>query len=206
MPDWSPEKKWFNEDVFIIGGGDSLKGFDWNLLKPFLTVGCNDAYKLGVEICKVCIFGDFDWFEINEPSLQVYKGIVFSNTRKVRQAEIPWVWTTKREFAGLVDGTICWYANTGAMAINLALLLGAGKIYLLGFDMQLSKKGNSNWHPNTVDKPNKEVYEKFIKGFSLLVRDMKKCYPHVKVINVTDNSSLDLFLKIGVKEFWSTRK
>ena len=64
MPLWKPEKVWDDLDAFIIGGGHSLKSFNWDLLKSEMTIGCNMAYSLGQEICKIFIFGDNKWFKI----------------------------------------------------------------------------------------------------------------------------------------------
>jgi len=205
MPKWIPEKKWDGQDVFIIGGGDSLKVFDWNLLKPFLTIGCNDAYVHGHEICKICVFGDKKWFKKHEKALEQYKGILFTNVSQLINTKIPWLWTMDREPRGLHYNALGWNYNTGSVAINLALLLGAIKIYLLGFDMQLGKEGNANWHHNPLDVPDRAVYNKFITGFSRIAEDLIK-FPGVEILNVTDNSNLDVFPKIGVKEFWENRK
>ena len=101
MPKWTPEKKWNGQEAFIIGGGDSLKTFDWNLLKPHLTIGCNDAFTYGHEICKICFFGDIKWFEKHKQELERYKGVVFTNVSQLVNTNIPWLWTMRREPRGL---------------------------------------------------------------------------------------------------------
>ena len=206
MPQWIPEKVWDHQDVFIIGGGSSLERFDWNLLKEENTIGCNDAFQHGHKICKICVFGDVKWFQSFERELAHYKGTVFTNSLQLQRTRVPWLWTMPRRFHGLYDTALGWNTNTGAVAINLALLLGAKQIFLLGFDMHLSKDGKSNWHVNRLNKPDKEIYSKFLKGFEQLSIDLKKKFPNVDVINVTDNSALDLFPKVGVDKFWKGRK
>jgi len=205
MPRWIPEKKWNGQDVFIIGGGNSLERFDWKLLKNENTIGCNDAFRHGREICKICIFGDVNWFRTFERELALYKGVVFTNSQSLQKTKLPWLWTMLRKGTGLYEDALGWNGNTGAAAINLALLLGAKRIFLLGFDMHLSKKAMSNWHQNRLDKPNKNIYSKFLGGFKKLSVDLKKKFPSVEVINITDDSSLNLFPKIGVNEFWKGR-
>lgn len=206
MPRWIPEEIWKNQDVFIIGGGHSLEHFDWKLLENENTIGCNDAFKHGKEICKVCIFGDIKWFASFERDLSRYKGTVFTNCLQLQKTKLPWLWTMPRKGSGLYEDALGWNGNTGAEAINLALLLGAKRVYLLGFDMHLSKDGKSNWHHNRLNKPDKDVYTKFLKGFKKLVIDLGKKFPGVQIINVTDDSDLNLFSKIGVDEFWKERK
>ncbi len=206
MPFWKPKQVWLNQDVFIIGGGNSLKLFDWNLLKSELTIGCNDAYKHGSEITKLCIFGDLKWFNVHKQELLKYEGVLFTNAPSLCQKNLDWVWTMDRNPKGLHKDALGWNGNTGAAAINLALLLGAKRVFLLGFDMHLSKGGKSNWHDNNIDKPDAEIYPKFLEGFDKLYVDLPKKFPEAKIFNVTDNSSLELFPKLEVEKFWKDRK
>ncbi len=208
MPRWTPEAKWVGQEVFVIGGGNSLKDFDWNLLKDELTVGCNDAFLLGHEICKICVFGDKRWFRKHEKVLADYgnKAAVFTNYDAFHHTKIPWLWYLRRELKGLHTDALGWNRNTGSSALNLALLLGASVIYLLGFDMHLSPNREANWHSNNVDKPNPAVYKLFLKDFEVVKKDWLEKFPDRKIINVTDDSDLEIFPKVGVKEFWSKRK
>ncbi len=206
MPRWIPEKIWDNQDVFIIGGGNSLELFDWKRLENENTIGCNDAFKKGHKICKICVFGDVKWFKSFEQELAHYKGTVFTNSLQLQKKGPSWLWTMPRQFYGLYKDALGWNGNTGAIAINLALLLGAKRIFLLGFDMHLSKDNRSNWHRNRLDKPNRKIYDKFVKGFGKVAADLKKKFPNVEIVNVTDDSSLNLFAKVGVDEFWKGRK
>jgi hypothetical protein len=201
MPVWTPKRVWDNRDVYVIGGGKSLEHFDWSLLLNKCTIGCNDAYKYGVDISKICFFGDFLWFEEFKHDLTKYKGTVFTNAPALYNTKINWLWTMQRESSGVHTDSLGWNFNTGACAVNLAVLLGAKRIYLLGFDMKLIN-GQNNWHPNELAKPNPDVFEKFIEGFKALKIDMDKKHPEIEVINITDDSDLNLYPKIGVKEFW----
>jgi hypothetical protein len=206
MPHWIPETKWQGEDVFIIGGGNSLKDFDWSLLEDECTVGCNSAFTLGEKICKICIFGDAKWFRKYQDELKNYKGVVFTNAEQLRNTRLNWLWTMPRKAKGLGTTSLGWNSNTGASAINLALILGAQRVFLLGFDMHLSKEGKRHWHNKTMGKTDKNVYEKFILAFTKVAVDLKTVFPGKEVINVTDNSDLDVFPKVGCKQFWKERK
>lgn len=203
MPKWIPKKVWEGQEVFVVGGAESLKKFNWDLLKPLRTIGCNDAYLHGTDIC---IFGDKRWFDLHQKRLAEYNGIVFTNCPQVQKSKIPWLWCIGREMKGLHNGALGWNGNTGASAINLALILGAAKIYLLGFDMKLSVNGESNWHKNNLNKPNAGVYSGFLKKFKCVAENLRKKYSEVQVINVTDDSDLNEFPKIGVEEFWGKRR
>ena len=89
MPEWKPEPIWKDQEAFIIGGGPSLRDFDWSLLRDKNTIGCNNAFRLGPDICKICLFVDC--------------GFIFSGRKKKREgfyrelAKFPnWVVTNTR--------------------------------------------------------------------------------------------------------------
>jgi len=207
MPRWTPEAKWQGQDAFIIGGGHSLESFDFNLLKPegILTIGCNDAYLRGSDICNICFFADNKWWKEHKVQLEQFKGAVFTNCPQLQKNTTSWLWIMGRHDRGLSLTALGWNHNTGAGAVNLALLLGAKRIFLLGFDMHLSRNGRSNWHNNNLDKPNKKIYLRFLKGFERLKKDLPEKFPGREIINITDDSSLNIFPKIAVKKFWNER-
>ena len=193
---------WRNQSVYIIGGGTSLKTFDWDLLKDKLTIGCNSAYLHGSDICKVLLFGDVNWWcEFGEEVSRIYDGIVYSiavpNKVKIPDTVIK----LQRKARGLYYTHLGWNGSTGAAATNLALLLGATKVCLLGFDMFLGNDGKPNWHnQKLLDKPNSKIYNKFIEGFGHIKKELPNKFPNSEIINITNNSDLDLFPIVSVEE------
>ena len=215
MPKWIPEPIWEGEEVFIIGGGDSLRhGFDWNLLIPEHTIGCNNAFRLGPEICDICMFADrkfiFDGGDKHRKGfydgLANFPNLVVTNDNGLKLQPEPWIKWIPRKPLGLHHEFLGFNFSVGAGAINLALLLGAQTIYLLGFDMQLSKEGKPNWHDHQIDKPSKDVYARMIGSFGNVSRDLAKKFPGKKVFNITDNSKLRVFPKIPFEKFWAERR
>jgi len=205
MPKWQPETVWKDADVYVIGGGNSLKEFDWSLLKDKHTIGCNDAYQLGAEICRICVFGDAKWFYEHKDNLQKYQGTIFTNDTTVSGYDLDYIWHLPRQNYGLGCETLAWNNNTGALAINLALLLGAKRVFLLGFDFKLSKDGQANWHPNNLDKPDSGIYNnKFLSGFMRLKNDLFK-FPDSQIFNITNDSNLKIFPIINADLFWNER-
>jgi len=205
MPQWTPTKTWEGRDVFIIGGGLSLKTFDWDLLKDECTIGCNDAYLLGKEVCKICVFGDPKWYRKHKHELVKYEGIVFTNHGNFQRNRTDWIWALPRKARGLAKDALAWNKNTGSVAVNLALILGAKRVFLLGFDMCLLNKHEQNWHENLLNEPDKSVYPLFIRGFEILSKQMHKYFPNAEIINVTDSSALDMFPKVACDAFWKGR-
>jgi len=209
MSVWKIDPVWLGGDVFIIGGGHSLHQFDWPLLHGEHTIGCNDAYKLGERVCKVCLFGDGSWYKHHRDDLSRFANPVFTNVTGLRKAKDLWLWFVKRYGTGLHSDGIGWNGNTGAAAINLAILLGAKRIYLLGFDMQRIDD-KSNWHVVNVRPAatTPKIYEMFARGFKRLVHDWKAKFSDVEIYNVTDCSALssDLIPWLNPTEFWVARK
>lgn len=190
--------EWEGQNAFIIGGGSSLKNFNFDSLKGKNTIGANEAFRLGAEICKVCIFSDPSWFQRVKWDLQKYKGRVYSVCSNL-PLNVPWIITLRRVQHGLHHGeALGWNFSSGAAAVNLALNLGAKNIYLLGFDM-LPIEGKTHWHSN-YGKPTKDTsFLRFIRGFENVSNSIKK-YP-VQIYNVTDGSSrLPFFPKIDFQQ------
>jgi hypothetical protein len=90
------------------------------------------------------------------------------------------------------------------VALNLAILFGAVRIYLLGFDFKRTKE-QSNWHPNLLDKNPDTVYEKFIDWSKYVKMDWDNKFSDIDIINITDDSALDVFPKVSPSAFWGER-
>jgi hypothetical protein len=214
MTRWNPNPIWQEEDCYIIGGGPSLQTFDWGLIRGKHAIGCNVAYQLGPEICPVMIFGDarfwaYPKFQEGMKKYAERGGVIFTNLPALRPqtGSLPWVYTMGRLPRGLAtldSGQLGWNGCTGASAINLALVLGAENIYLLGYDMQLAE-GKANWHQDALTRPNPSSYDRFIKGFVHVVRELELKFPGRHIVNVNDNSRLELFPKQTLAEHFAKR-
>lgn len=91
--------------------------------------------------------------------------------------------------------------NSGYQAINLAFLMGARRILLLGYDMQKGPKGEEHHH---ADHPNKSrsPYDKFRKAFPTLVQPLRDA--GVEVINCTRRTALTCFPSMTIQEAMPT--
>lgn len=212
MPRWDPTQMWKDEDVYIIGGGDSLKMFDWDLIRGRKTIGCNSAYILGVEIVKIVIFGDFMWWKnIGErggtfkgkvvPGTSSYGGLVVGCCPRLHDDPCPWLLKMDRhDRQGLDKTKLGFNGNTGSLAISLALILGARRVLLLGFDMKMGPNNNPNWHDVRYEAANAQSYPHFCRELKYVARDLPLLYPGVEIWNVTDDSNLECFPKVAIKE------
>ncbi len=208
MPRWRIERIWEGKDAIIIGGGPSLSNFDWSRLENENTIGCNVAFTLGEKVCKVCIFGDARWWKNFEKELSEYRGTVFTNCPQLLNSKIPWLWTMPREMRGLHTNALGWNGNTGSSAINLALLFGAKRIFLLGYDMKRTTQ-QSNWHNRILDKMavRESVYPDFARQYYSVRDDWKKKFADREIFNVTKDSGLNqsIFPWIDPDNFWAGR-
>lgn len=143
---------WDGATAVILGGGPSLEYTDLTPLQhprnpKIRVIGCNDAFLLG-DWVDVCYFGDWPWYELFEKDLDQYEGLKVTLHERCAQFDSEGVLVVRREVRGcFLDGRVGWNMNTGTSAINLAILFGARKVVLVGFDFKNANNGEPNWHP-----------------------------------------------------------
>lgn len=206
----------WSKPAFIIGGGGSLDGFDFTKLEGKNTIGCNYACRLGEKIVKVLLFGDISFYDDKNSSLSTFRNLAISN-----HESFP-IWGVHEENGFHVcnrtlmnmtdkDTDLCWYWNTGLMAIELAAKMGSKTIYCLGFDFK--KKGDTqlNWYPKEWVKRTpqeivlaKNVHDRSLKYVTSFNDKFKALFPDVKVINANPDSLCDTWEKQPWSDKWLT--
>lgn len=84
--------------------------------------------------------------------------------------------------------------NSGFQAVNLALLLGANPLVLIGFDMRVTDKRHFfGDHPPGLRNTSK--YVNFINCFRQAAKRLPEA---VEILNATPNSALDCFPKVSL--------
>ncbi len=199
--DVMPDDSWKGQRCFIIGGGESLKGFDFSRLKGELVIGVNRAYE---EIdCTIMFSMDrtiYDW--IIDGKLGQESKEKFENFKGFR------VWldsvgydypqgifilnksTNNKTTYSMKDG-IGGGTNSGFGALSLAACLGATTIYLLGFDLKGKDGKQSWWHSGYPETQGSKVYKVFINDFNKIAPKLKT--KNIKVINLNPDSALKCF-------------
>jgi len=193
--------EWKGQRCFIIGGGSSLKDFDFSKLKNELTIGINRAYeKIDCTINFAMDKRFFNWLyqgrlgEEAKERWDKYRGYkVWINAYGYKYPEdifmVPSIgndgfsWSLKD---GLSTGN-----NSGYGALNLAVCLGANPIYLLGYDMKGKNGKQSWWHKGYPEPQGENVYKSFISRFEKIAPELKK--RGIKVINLNPYSKLKCF-------------
>ncbi len=193
MPMWKPEKDFDGQDVYIIGGGPSLKGFNWRKLIGKNTIGCNSAFRKGSGICNICFFSDIKFIDAFHDELCEYAGRVVTHHPKLRETKIDWLHVVERTKRGLGIDKVTYGGNSGCGAINLALMMGAKRVLLLGFDCKPGKDNEPNWHKWQLDAMAPDLHAKFLKGFKQLAEALPLVFPDREIINLNPDSAIPFF-------------
>lgn len=201
---------WLSRRCFIIGGGDSLRGFNYNSLENELTIGVNRAFEVLDSTVNYSMDANFHtWLHNYKPGTeetsrriqrwQQFRGIrVFlehpgvdfgANTFLVkRMSERSISLSLKR---GIYGGT-----NSGFGALMLAIALGCKEIYLLGFDMKVAGE-RTHWHdgyPGQTKERTGKVLNNFTKVFEEFAPHIQRL--GINVYNLNPDSALDCFPKL----------
>jgi hypothetical protein len=181
-------------ECYIVGGGPSLRGFDWTQLDGNFVIAINRAYEK-LPNADVVYFTDHDWYTAHKLQLSKHIG------RKVKGSIRPspsneydeYLLTTERGLQ-TIAGQLSHGCNSTYAAVNLAAVhLGFTEIYLLGVDMQHNSIGNSHWHSghNRVDPVS--VYDRMMENFNRVTPILAELGVNVYNINTPEQSKLDCF-------------
>ena len=177
---------WQGRPCFVVGGGPSLRGFDFDRLKGSLTIGVNRAFEFFTPTILLAIDARFyRWVyegKYGEEALLkivAYKGIKAGI--RISDRHVPGV----REIRSLgvsgpvvpIEQGIYHGNNSGYSAVALALALGAGPVYLLGLDFRYDGERTHfhDGHPERTQE--RELVRKCLPHFEKLAasRDGRRC-------------------------------
>jgi hypothetical protein len=139
---------------------------------------------------------DREWWNIHLADVRkVFKGKLYTQWHNPEEKDREWaesegITAIKGCHAkGLGSDRLYFNSNSGAQAINLAYLLGATRIILLGYDMGAT--GNSHWFGDHPKGLRNGKYEQYVDTFTRLAEDLKRA--GVEVINCTRRTALHQF-------------
>ena len=188
--------------VFIVGGGRSLRGFDFGRLKGRKVVGINQACAFVPELTAI-YWADEDWAARNDDTLAAHScklrfcakrnpalDYATNNTYRMLGDAIPLKLTGDSGFdpdLNHVRGN-----NSGCHVINLCANAGAKRIVLLGFDMQLG-----HFHGAYELSYNTEVYHSFLRSINSMAAELPS---DTEVINCSMESAITVFPKVPIDD------
>lgn len=184
---WSVPDEFLGETIYVIGGGPSLKGFDWDRLRGKRIIATNNS-AFRVPWADVMYWADARWYQWNKERLSEFRG-KYMITRKRPTPDLGHdIKLIEHHFVGLShDPRMVAGWCSGSNAINLAYLFGAARIVLLGFDMT-----GANFHDEHQLPSQEDFYKaKFIPAINLMA--LKLAQAGVEVLNATPNSQLECF-------------
>lgn len=148
---WSPEAAFADETVFIVGGGPSLKGFDFERLRGRRCVAVNSS-GYDVPWADILLFHDNSWFEANRTLVDEWRGIAVTLSRHSKVAApdlLRRVAIEERLDFPIGRGPIRTGHSSGQSALSLTVTMAARQVVLLGFDMK-AVAGQTHYH---VERP-----------------------------------------------------
>lgn len=235
VTNWVAPRMWEGGECWIIGGGPSMPhefGVPEHVIKavlgrelpisaysPYLSpihdkhvIGVNAAFLIGDWI-DVMFFGDARFYFDNKAALDVYPKLKVScnpnmiNGKKT-VTDIVHINKNGRHPNGISENSkfISWNLNSGSAAINLAYHFGVKRIYLLGFDMDVSGDNIQHWHGhyrnNGVSRSpgdlRKLPFHKHLRSFTPIKNDADRL--GLEIINVSPNSKIKEFKKVKLSD------
>lgn len=224
---WKVPKLWKGSSCYIIGGGPSwLQQFQVpkdviaQVIKqkksianysPYLAylhdkhvIGVNGAFQLGSWV-SVCAFMDSAWFEEHERALLTrFAGLRITTNSDVKQISyvkhhVKYLAPERNKVYGISNeaGQCAQNGNSGAFAINVAHHLGVKRIYLFGFDMNITE-GISHFHGEYQDVWTPQIINTHSRCFSDIAKDAKRY--GLEIYNVNPDSGIECFPKITLDE------
>lgn len=205
---WTVPREWGDETCFILGGGESLKEFDAEILRgEGRVVAIKEA---GLTLCPwadVLYWADKHWcdgnnrLEPNAPRFHLHTGkykITRAPADKAGHHDVKVVrFNPKLDFS--TDPAQLAGVDSGSNAINLAALFGAKRIILLGFDMH-----GDNWDGRARDAHKDGSYKtRFMPSIARMAVPLQKM--GVEVLNATPKTALGCFPLVKLEDVLAKR-
>lgn len=194
-----------HNECYIVGGGPSLKQFNWDCLKGKFVIAINRSYEV-LPDAQILYFTDNDYWVRHKEAMLRHGGKLFRGVTKFNDSHpkvTEWFLTGEK---GLESGSgkLRHGRNSTYAAINLAgIHLEFKKIYLLGIDMQWGKKGDkktSHWHDGHKRVDSENIYKMMSANFVKVAPQLKQ--KGIEVVNVNTGTSLKAFPTITYEDLF----
>lgn len=208
---------WSGRRSFVLCGGPSLGGFDFNLIRGECTIGVNKSFtRFNTDICYGMDQRFYD--SVTFPNRQDPENVQLHNEwvrfsglkvfpkvdEKIRlDPSVHFVKTIKKKCISLdVNQGIYTGGNSGFGGMMLAIALGSRKIFLLGADLKIDeRKKRTHFHdgyPNQNVKNLIRALGEFKKEFEYFADSLVEY--GIDVINLNPDSALECFPKKEIRE------
>lgn len=186
--------------MYLIAGGPSLDEFPWDKLRGEPCIAITRSFERA-PWADVLYFTDARFWEWYHAELSTWKGNIVTAAKPARiHPTFPRMEFYKLTMARGLDlrpNCLRHGNSSGYAAINLAVHLGAKRIYLLGYDMKF-KDGKSHHHGGHPVRNTETVFTKMLPFFPSIVEPLKK--HGIEVLNANPDSAIECFPKIHWEE------
>lgn len=189
-------------DCYIIGSGTSLRGFDFSRLHSKFTIAINHTIE-HFQTANCLLFGDRVFLKHTTYDITKFPGLIFASKKSDCFPPIPsmlhkdnvYIFNDNRDAVSTkFEKGLYHPTSSGAMAINLALIMNAKRIYLFGFDFY-HDGSLMHFYP---DYPHHKQYTE--NRTALKVEKFRKFIPYsAKIFNVNPRSKLKIFQPINIE-------
>lgn len=203
-----PEGAWRGQPAFVVGGGPSFEAVPAERLEGRLTIGINRAFE---RFDPTIIFGmdhEFlSWLEQGKFGQEAIEKFKLSKALKVWFIPLNIAFADDILIVPTYNGSylqgltafpltaangIGHGNNSGYAALNLAVVLGADPIYLLGFDMRHEGQ-RTHWHSGYETPQTQDALDSFLSYFTYAAEGVRKAGR--RVVNLCPDSALPYFEK-----------
>lgn len=191
--------------VFIVGGGPSLRDFEFDRLAGKPTIAINRAYEK-LPGATLLWWSDARFWRIHHEQLVAHEAPFKATALMDYPAEmlpLPESVTLYRftGCTGFDDAPGCLrHGNNGAYAaMHLAAKLGAKKLVLLGIDMAHAKDGRTHWHDgHGVIHLDDTLKDLMLPWFKTLAKPLAQ--HGVEVLNASPDSRLTVWPRCSIEQ------
>lgn len=181
-------KKWSGQTVVCIASGPSLTKEDCELVRDagLRTVVVNTSFRLALWADALYAMDAAWWSFYGPEAFQSFTGEFWSHVRVER------CYPTK----GLLYPQ--GFGNSGSYAISLAIVAGASRVLLLGYDCKVNGE-KRHWHADHPKKMgNANSIGRWPYHFELIAKYAQS--RNVKVVNCSRDTALSCFQKNSLEE------
>lgn len=203
MPYGIVSAPWWDE-AFLVGGGPSLRGFDFDRLRGKTVVAINDAAK-HLPWATALFSLDQKWITSRRNLMLSFPGEKYlAANEEITSNPVPGaIYLRRVRENGLSDdpGAICLGGTSGYGAVNLAYLKRSKRIVLLGYDFYQDEAGK-HWHSGYEWVEGKDVryFDRWARLFGTMTPQLAKA--GVNVLNASPMSRVEAFSKVSLEELW----
>ena len=187
--------------VYCVGGGPSLRDFDWKRLRDKNVVAINRGMQL-LPTARVIFWSDFRFWRYYGEDVLAHAAefkitindasVLAARKCGIELFNVPHTGCSGFEYdpRGIKHGK-----NSGYAAINIAAHLGAKRIVLLGYDMKWSSAA-THWHDGYVTTHTEAKLDGYLAEFPGLVGPLHSL--GIEVVNACEDSRIECWPRMTI--------